>query len=144
MRKEKEHCPWRLKTHKQETEFGKGGCLLDAHHGALVYSLSSSLDMYFISSFGKWSVPTNEIRRKRYLCCFVLADTFLLVVGSLIAFFGGVVLASLTEVSFNWLVIIFPFLKFQSQMIGECITLSISSVKLTLLAIELSLIFICL
>ncbi|VAI10275.1 unnamed protein product [Triticum turgidum subsp. durum] len=69
---------------------------------------------------------------------------YLLVAGSLVPFFGGVVLASLTEVSFNWLVIIFPFLKFQSQMIGECITLSISSVKLTLLAVELSLIFICL
>ena len=73
-----------------------------------------------------------------------LQTPYLLVVGSLVPFFGGVVLASLTEVSFNWLVIIFPFLKFQSQMIGECITLSISSVKLTLLAIELSLIFICL
>ena len=73
-----------------------------------------------------------------------LQTPYLLIVGSLVPLFGGAVLASLTEVSFNWLVIIFPFLKFQSQMIGECITLSISSVKLTLLAIELSLIFICL
>ena len=88
-----------------------------------------------------WQMKYAE--KDTYVVLF-LQTPYLLVVGSLIAFFSGVVLASLTEVSFNWLVIIFPFLKFQSQMIGECITLSISSVKLTLLAIELSLIFICL
>lgn len=44
------------------------------------------------------------------------------VLGSLVPVVGGVVLASMTEVSFNWLVVL-PFMKFQCQRIGEILVL---------------------
>ena len=43
-----------------------------------------------------------------FLIVLFLQTPSLLVVGSLVPLVGGVVLASMTEVSFNWLVVILP------------------------------------
>ncbi|XP_066363008.1 uncharacterized protein [Miscanthus floridulus] len=69
-------------------EFGQGGCLLHAHHqGHGTFLLGPPLCP--VPRSGNWLVHT--------------LTPSLLVLGSLVPIVGGVVLASMTEVSFNWI-----------------------------------------
>ena len=92
-------------------EFGQGGCLLHAHHqghGALLLGpplcLVPRRGNWLVHTFARLFVLKGGILHIN-LCFSILMflqTPSLLVLGSLVPIVGGVVLASMTEVSFNW------------------------------------------